>query len=77
VFLNPLSDRVEMTRATAGLLARTWWVGLLSGLIAIVFGILILTIDWTVESLAIFVGIWECVVAFEVRNLARRLATQG
>ena len=43
MFLNPLGGRLVFDRDTAELLARSWWVGVVSGLIAIVFGILILT----------------------------------
>ena len=56
MFLNPLGGRLVFDRDTAELLARSWWVGVVSGLIAILFGILILTIDWGVQSLAWFIG---------------------
>lgn len=36
--------------------SRGWWMVLLSGLVSIVFGVIILDIDWTVSNLAIFVG---------------------
>src|SRR5687768_12642570 len=54
--MNPLSASEAFDRDTADTLARGWWIGLVAGLISIVFGILVLTIDWSVESLAIFVG---------------------
>jgi uncharacterized membrane protein HdeD (DUF308 family) len=54
--MNPLSASEAFDRDTADALARGWWIGLVAGLISIVFGILVLTIDWGVESLAIFVG---------------------
>jgi uncharacterized membrane protein HdeD (DUF308 family) len=56
VFMNPLSASEAFSRDTADTLAREWWIALVAGLISIVFGILVLTIDWGVESLAIFVG---------------------
>lgn len=56
MFMNPLSASEAFDRDTADTLARGWWIGLVAGLISIVFGILVLTIDWSVESLAIFVG---------------------
>lgn len=56
MFMNPLSASEAFDRDTADTLARGWWIGLVAGLISIVFGILVLTIDWGVESLAMFVG---------------------
>ncbi len=56
MFMNPLSASEAFDRDTADTLARGWWIGLVAGLISIVFGILVLTIDWGVESLSIFVG---------------------
>ena len=46
-----------MDRQTAELVAQTWWIALLGGLVSIVLGALILSIDWSVDSLALFVGI--------------------
>jgi uncharacterized membrane protein HdeD (DUF308 family) len=56
VFMNPLSASEAFDRKTAESLARGWWIGLLAGLISIVFGIVILTVDWSVESLSVFIG---------------------
>jgi uncharacterized membrane protein HdeD (DUF308 family) len=56
VFLNPLGAQAEFDRQSAEIVARSWWIGVVAGLIAIVFGILILTIDWGVQSLAWFLG---------------------
>jgi len=46
----------NLTREAATALARNWWVVLLNGLALIAAGVLILSIDWSVESLATFFG---------------------
>jgi uncharacterized membrane protein HdeD (DUF308 family) len=52
-------------RETAERVAETWWVGLLGGGISFVFGIFVLSVDWSVSSLAVFIGI-----LFALRGLA-------
>src|ERR1700688_5010663 len=70
--ITPASDRSEdtmlvnpaatygisqrLTRDAAERLARNWSMVLFSGALLIVSGVLILSIDWTVRSLATFVG---------------------
>lgn len=51
-----MGGRLAFDRETADQLARSWWIGVFAGLVAIIFGILILTIDWSIESLAWFIG---------------------
>lgn len=46
----------RMTREIAERLARNWRVLLLEGLLAIVAGVLIFSIEWSVRSLSIFIG---------------------
>jgi uncharacterized membrane protein HdeD (DUF308 family) len=46
----------QLTRNTAKQVARNWWVLLLSGLVLIVAGALIFSIDWTIRDLATFIG---------------------
>jgi len=46
----------KLTRQAAQDLARNWWVLLLNGVLLIVAGFLIFSIDWTVRSLATFIG---------------------
>jgi uncharacterized membrane protein HdeD (DUF308 family) len=46
----------RLTRGVAETLARNWWRLLLNGAVLIVAGVLILSIDWSVESLATFIG---------------------
>jgi uncharacterized membrane protein HdeD (DUF308 family) len=54
--INPLaSGRVDRTNAAE--IAKTWWVVLLAGVISVVVGIVILSIDWTAEDLALIVAI--------------------
>jgi len=49
-----LSQR--LTRDVAETLARNWWRLLLNGAVLIVAGVLIFSIDWSVRSLATFIG---------------------
>jgi uncharacterized membrane protein HdeD (DUF308 family) len=46
----------KLTRRAAERIARNWWVLLLNGLALIVAGVLIFAIDWSVRSLATFIG---------------------
>src|SRR5512132_3286431 len=45
-----------LTRDAAERVARNWWVLLVNGLLLIVAGVLIFSIDWSVRSLSIFIG---------------------
>jgi uncharacterized membrane protein HdeD (DUF308 family) len=56
MLLNPLSDRTAFEIDEAEEVARNWWIFLVAGLTSLVFGALILSIDWGVDSLAAFVG---------------------
>jgi uncharacterized membrane protein HdeD (DUF308 family) len=57
MLMNPLNERTQFGRADAEEASRTWWIFLFAGISSIVFGALILTIDWSVNSLGIFVGV--------------------
>jgi uncharacterized membrane protein HdeD (DUF308 family) len=57
VLMYPLNDRSAFGRADADEAARTWWIFLFAGITSIVFGAVILSVDWSVDSLATFVGI--------------------
>jgi uncharacterized membrane protein HdeD (DUF308 family) len=46
----------KLTRQAAQDLARNWWVLLLNGALLVVAGFLIFSIDWTISSLATFIG---------------------
>jgi uncharacterized membrane protein HdeD (DUF308 family) len=46
----------QLTREVAERIARNWWVLLLNGLVLIVAGVLIFSIDWSTRSLATFIG---------------------
>jgi uncharacterized membrane protein HdeD (DUF308 family) len=46
----------KLTRKAAQDVARNWWVLLLNGALLIVAGFLIFSIDWTLGSLATFIG---------------------
>jgi uncharacterized membrane protein HdeD (DUF308 family) len=56
MLLNPLSDREVFDVNDAEEVAKSWWIFLFSGLVSLVFGALILSIDWTLSGLAAFVG---------------------
>src|SRR4051812_43614475 len=45
-----------LTRDAAQQVARNWWLLLLNGALLIVAGVLVFSIDWTVRSLATFIG---------------------
>src|SRR3954465_4917881 len=45
-----------LPRDVAEKVARNWWLLLLNGLLLVVAGFLIFSIDWTVRSLATFIG---------------------
>jgi uncharacterized membrane protein HdeD (DUF308 family) len=46
----------KLTRQAAQDVARNWWVLLLNGALLVVAGFLIFSIDWTISSLAAFIG---------------------
>lgn len=57
MYLNPFNGRWAFDAETADEVAKTWWIALIGGLVSIVFGVIVLAVDWSVESLAVFVGI--------------------
>jgi uncharacterized membrane protein HdeD (DUF308 family) len=57
VLMNPLRSRAGLDQAEAENVARYWAFLLIGGLISLVFGVLILSIDWSVDSLATFIGV--------------------
>jgi uncharacterized membrane protein HdeD (DUF308 family) len=46
----------RLSRSAATQIAKNWWVPLLNGLALMVAGVLVFSIDWTVQSLATFIG---------------------
>src|SRR4051812_26185234 len=60
----------KLTHGAAEQVARNWWILLLNGLVLMVAGILIFSIDWTVSSLATFLG-----VLFIVQGIGYALTT--
>src|SRR6266566_7828607 len=46
----------KLSREAAERVARNWWRLLLNGLLLVVAGVLIFSIDWSVRSLATFIG---------------------
>lgn len=56
MLLNPVSDRDVFEIDEAEQVARDWWLFLLSGITSLVFGALILSVDWSVDGLGAFVG---------------------
>lgn len=53
---NQFTDMEGISLAEAEKMSRNWWVLLVNGILAIIAGILILSIPWTVRSLEIFFG---------------------
>jgi uncharacterized membrane protein HdeD (DUF308 family) len=60
----------QLTRDVATRIASNWWVLLLNGLLLIVAGFLIFSINWTVESVSTFIG-----VVFIVEGVMRALTS--
>jgi uncharacterized membrane protein HdeD (DUF308 family) len=56
MLLNPVSDREVFEIDEAEQVARDWWLFLVAGITSLVFGALILSVDWSVDGLAAFVG---------------------
>jgi uncharacterized membrane protein HdeD (DUF308 family) len=46
----------SLSREAAEVVARNWWMLLLNGIVLVVAGTLIFSIDWSVRSLATFIG---------------------
>ena len=46
----------KLTRQAAQQLAANWWVLLLNGMLLVVAGFVIFSIDWTIDGLAAFIG---------------------
>jgi len=57
MLLNPLNTRTDFGPADAEEAARLWPIFLVTGFGSIAFGVIILSIDWSVDSLGTFVGI--------------------
>jgi uncharacterized membrane protein HdeD (DUF308 family) len=53
---NPFSPG-SWTRDQIDTISRGWWVLLVTGLISIVAGGIILFVDWTIDDLALFIGL--------------------
>lgn len=67
----------KVTRQAAERIASNWWRLLVSGLLLIVAGVLIFSIDWSVRSLSTFIGalfIFEGFYAMVVAGLDNRAA---
>jgi uncharacterized membrane protein HdeD (DUF308 family) len=56
MLLNPLSDREVFDFTEAEEVAKSWWLFLVTGIVSLVFGALILSVDWSVDGLAAFIG---------------------
>jgi hypothetical protein len=57
VLMNPLTDRATFDQAAADKVAPYWPFILVGGIVSVVFGALILSIDWSVDSLATFIAL--------------------
>ncbi len=56
IVTNPFSDLRSWTRAQVESVSKGWWALLIGGIISIVAGGIIVTTDWTVSDLAVFIG---------------------
>src|SRR3954471_18501249 len=80
MFVTPFSFdslRENLTRDAAEALSRNWTTLLLNGLVLIIAGVLIFSIDWSVRSLATFIGalfIFEGIYAMLVAGIDNRAA---
>jgi uncharacterized membrane protein HdeD (DUF308 family) len=54
--LSPINPRTDFGVRDAQAVAPMWWMFLVSGIVSLVFGSLILSVDWTLDGLAAFVG---------------------
>jgi uncharacterized membrane protein HdeD (DUF308 family) len=46
----------RLSRNVAEQLARSWWIPFLNGVVLVIVGFLIFSIDWTIRELATFIG---------------------
>jgi len=60
----------QLTRDAAQQIARNWWVLLLNGVVLVVAGFLVFSIDWTIRDLATFLG-----ALFIFQGIAEALTT--
>jgi uncharacterized membrane protein HdeD (DUF308 family) len=56
MLLNPVNDRDVFEIDEAEQVAKDWWLYLIAGITSMIFGGLILSVDWSVDGLAAFVG---------------------
>src|ERR1700759_5422289 len=71
VFPGTLPDFThKLTRDAAERVASNWWKLLLNGILLIVAGVLIFSIDWSVRSLATFIG-----AVFIIQGIASALTS--
>jgi uncharacterized membrane protein HdeD (DUF308 family) len=56
MFVAPGDFAHRLSREAAQRVASNWWMFLLNGLLLIVAGVLIFSIDWSLSSLATFIG---------------------
>jgi uncharacterized membrane protein HdeD (DUF308 family) len=56
MFVAPGTIAHKLTREAAEQIARNWWRLLLNGIVLIAAGVVIFSIDWSVRSLATFIG---------------------
>ncbi|HZP29401.1 MAG TPA: DUF308 domain-containing protein [Acidimicrobiia bacterium] len=55
--LNPIARPNDLDREVAEVVSKGWWILFVSGLVSAVAGVVILSTDWTVGDLALFVAI--------------------
>jgi uncharacterized membrane protein HdeD (DUF308 family) len=55
--IDPMSTMRSVSTAEARAVSALWWVVLLYGILSVIVGLFILGHQWTVDSLAVFIGI--------------------
>jgi uncharacterized membrane protein HdeD (DUF308 family) len=55
MLMTPFASRVARAQL-APALRSSWWLLLLTGIVSIVAGVVVLSIDWTISGLAVFIG---------------------
>src|SRR4029453_9122794 len=56
IVTSPINELRSWSRAQAVAVSKGWWVLLLTGLLSVVAGGIIFSVDWTVDAPVVFVG---------------------
>lgn len=56
MLLNPMTNDESVWNRIVQRASQRWWSVVMSGLLSVVVGVIILSIDWTLDDLAVFLG---------------------